>query len=60
MSTVNSCCANQERINVSAVPMAPQVSFQPLSSSLAYPGFKKGANSVNNKRHGIVNRISDT
>ena len=42
MSAVNSCCANQERINVSAVPMAPQVSFQPLSSSLAYPGFSKG------------------
>ena len=35
------CSASQERINVSAVPMAPWVSFQPLSSSLTYPGFSK-------------------
>ena len=35
------CCAHQERINVSAVPMAPRVFFQPLSSSFAYPGFNK-------------------
>ena len=34
-------CANQERINVAAVPMAPRVSFQPLNSCLAYPGFSK-------------------
>ena len=37
---------SQERINVSAVPMAPRVFFQLLSSSLAYPGF---SNSVNSK-----------
>ena len=35
------CCASQERINVSALPIAPRVSFQPLSSCLAYPGFSK-------------------
>ena len=35
------CCASQESINVSAVPMAPQVFFQPLSSRLAYPEFNK-------------------
>ena len=34
-------CASQERRKVSAVPMAPCVFFQPLSSSLAYPGFSK-------------------
>ena len=33
--------SSQERINVSAVPMAPRVFFQPLSSSFAYPGFNK-------------------
>ena len=27
--------------NVSAVPLAPHVSFQPLSLCLAYPGFNK-------------------
>ena len=32
---------SQERINVSAVPMAPQVFFQPLGSHLAYPGFSE-------------------
>ena len=30
-----------ERINVSVIPMAPQVSFQPLSLHLAYPKFSK-------------------
>ena len=35
------CHASQERINVSAVPMAPQVSFQPLSLCLSYPGFSE-------------------
>ena len=35
------CHASQEKINVSAVPVAPWVSFQPLSSCLAYPGFSK-------------------
>ena len=36
-----SCCASQKRIHVSAVPMAPQVFFQPLSSCLAYPGLSQ-------------------
>ena len=31
------CCTSQERFNVSAAPMAPPVSFLPLSSCLAYP-----------------------
>ena len=35
------CCVSQERINVSAVPTAPQVSFQPLTSHLACSGFSK-------------------
>ena len=35
------CGASQERINIPAVPMAPQVSFQALSSYLAYPGFSE-------------------
>ena len=33
--------ASPERINMSAVPMPPGVSFQPLSLCLAYPGFNK-------------------
>ena len=33
--------ASLERINVSAVPMASSVFFQPLSLSLAFPGFSK-------------------
>ena len=33
------CHASQERIKVSAVPTAPRVSFKPLSSHLAHPGF---------------------
>ena len=35
------CPASQERLNVSAVPTAPQVFFQPISLHLAYPGFSK-------------------
>ena len=33
--------ASQEKKNVSAVPMAPLIFFQPLSLSLAFPGFIK-------------------
>ena len=33
--------ASQERINVSAIPTAPCVFFQSLSSHLAYPGFSE-------------------
>ena len=36
-----SFCVNQKTINVSAVPTAPRVSFQPLNSPLAYPGFNE-------------------
>ena len=35
------CRASQERINMSAVPTVPRVSFQPFSSSLSYPGFSE-------------------
>ena len=35
------CHDSQERIFMSVLPTAPQVSFQPLTSSLAYPGFSK-------------------
>ena len=35
------CCLSQARINVSANLMAPCIFFQPLNSSLAYPGFSK-------------------
>ena len=35
------CSVNQERMNVSAVPVAPWVSFEPLSSCLAYSGFSE-------------------
>ena len=45
---------------MSAVPMAPRVSFQPLSLRLAYPGSVNSAHSVNSEATGIPNRISDT
>lgn len=35
------CCASQKRRNVSAVPMAPRVFCQSLSSRLAYPGLRE-------------------
>ena len=35
------CRASQERINMSAVPIAPGVFFQPVSSCLAYPWFSE-------------------
>ena len=51
------CCASQERINMSAVPMDPLVSFQPLSLHLAYPGFIVRYS----KTIGVTNRMkSDT
>ena len=46
------CHASQERRNASALPMAPRVSFQLLSSRLAYPGFSKQC-----KEYGAVSRI---
>ena len=35
------CHASQERINLSALSSASQVSYQPLSLRLAWPGFSK-------------------
>ena len=32
------CCISQEKINMSTFPMALQISFQPFSLHLAYPG----------------------
>ena len=40
--------ASHERIDVSAVPMAPRVYFQPLSSCIAYPGFSEQCEQRNN------------
>ena len=64
------CCVSQKRgrvmvpcrINVSAVPKAPRVPFQPLSLSLAYPRFSEECrqDSVNHKTTVITNRISNT
>ena len=50
-------CVSQERINVSAVPTAPRVSFHPLSSRLAYPGFSEQCEQQDSF---IKSRISDT
>lgn len=38
----------------------PQVSFQPLSSSFAYPGLMSSVDLVNCKTIGAVSRISNT
>lgn len=55
------CHASQEEINVSAVPMAPWVSFQSLSSCLAYPGFQGTVRTVwTGRQLGPVSRISNT
>ena len=54
------CHASQERINMSAVPTAPRVFFQPLSSCLDYSGFRNSEDSVNNETTGLTNRISNT
>ena len=35
------CCASQETVNLSAVTVAPWVSFQALNWCLAYPGFSE-------------------
>ena len=50
------CCVNQEKTNVSAAPMAPQVFFQSLSSLFAWVQW----NSVKNKTTGIINKVSNT
>ena len=54
------CCVSQERIKVSAIPKAPGVFFQPLSSCFAYPGSATSADSVNSKAIGVTNRIGRT
>ena len=51
-----SCCTSQERINMSAVPMAPWVFFQPLGSRLPTLG---SVISVNSKTIGATNRTSN-
>ena len=45
------CHASQETISMSAVPMALQVFFQPLSSCLAYPGFSEQCEQTDNRHH---------
>ena len=50
------CCISQERINVSAVPMAPQVLFQPLSLCLAYSGFSEQYEQQGNWHHKLVDQ----
>ena len=52
--------SSQERINMSAVPMAPHIFFQPLNSHLAYPGSVNREYSVNSKMIGSVSWISNT
>ena len=49
-----------ERINTSAVPMAPQASFQALSSHLAYPASTNSADSVNSGTHAFLQGIFPT
>ena len=45
------CCISQERINVSAVTMAPQLFFQTLNLCLAYPGFSWQCERQDNWHH---------
>ena len=45
------CCISQERINVSAVPMPPQLFFQTLNLCLAYPGFSRQCERQDNWHH---------
>ena len=47
------CRAGQETVNVSVAPMAPQVSFQPLSSGLAYHGFSEQCYTVRYSETGV-------
>ena len=54
------CCFSQERINVSALLIAPQISFQPCSFCLAYPGFSKQCKQYEQKTTGLTNRMSNT
>ena len=45
------CHGSQERINLSAIPSAPRIFFQPLISHLAYPGFSKQCEQRDNWHH---------
>ena len=45
------CFVSQDRINMSAFPKAHHVSFQPFSSCLAYPGFRKWCEQQDNWCH---------
>lgn len=47
------CRAGQETVNVSAAPEAPQVSFQPLSSGLAYHRFGEQCYTVRYSETGV-------
>ena len=59
-SLCDGCWASQEKRNMSAVLMAPQVFFQPLSSHRAHTGFSKQWGHVNRETTGAVSRINDT
>ena len=48
--------ASKERINVSLVPLAPPISFQPLGLCLAYSGRTVG----HRETVGVMNRIGKT
>ena len=51
LMVLNVCCASQQIINMSAIPMAPWVSFQPLSLHLAYSGFSKQCRKCEQQDH---------
>ena len=51
-------CAHQERINVSAVPMAPRVFFQPLTLHLPTLGSVNSVQNVNKDTTSVRSRIS--
>ena len=53
------CHASQERINVSAVHVAPHISLQPLSSHLAYHGFSEQCAQRHSETISITNSISN-
>ena len=52
-----SCHASQQRINLSALSIAPWVSFQSLSLHLVYPGSVNSANRMISDTIGIVSGI---
>ena len=50
VSLCYSCRASQQRINLSALSIAPRVSFQALSLHLVYPGSANSANRISVSR----------